>query len=138
MSIIKLMGMLRDAVAELYAGRLVCEETSKSGFYCDFDLSEPINPEKMATIGKWLEGKEIPCAYELSGFSGAYQDGDRGKRCCSESMSQLLSRGTSCKPTKRRWQKRQNTTINGSARSSDGSGNAVQSNLISTCLYALG
>jgi len=55
-------------------------KSQRAGFYCDFDLSEPINPEKVNAINNWLSSKNIFCAYELSGFSGAYLDGDSNKK----------------------------------------------------------
>ncbi|MCL1793945.1 MAG: threonine--tRNA ligase [Oscillospiraceae bacterium] len=75
-----LMELLKEAVAELYSGALVFHELTESGFYCDFDLSEPLNPEKAGAITGRLSGKSIPCAYEISGFSGAYLDGDASKK----------------------------------------------------------
>lgn len=75
-----LKGLFQEAVTELYSGRLVFDEITENGFYCDFDLSGPLNPEKIAGIKDWLLDKRIPCAYELSGFSGAYLDGDASKK----------------------------------------------------------
>jgi len=72
--------LLRTAVAELYSGKPAYDEITESGFFCDFDLRSPINPEKITAIDDWLSEKEIQCAYELSGFSGAYLDGDSSKR----------------------------------------------------------
>ena len=72
--------MLREAIAELYGGDLAFYETTESGFFCDFDLPEPLNPEKVSAVNDWLTGKRIPCVYELSGFSGAYLDGDASKK----------------------------------------------------------
>ena len=75
-----LMDVLKEAVAELYSGGLVSHEMTKSGFHCDFDLSEPLNPEKIGAINGRISGRAIACAYELSGFSGAYLDGDANKK----------------------------------------------------------
>ena len=72
--------LLCEAVAALYSGNVAVNEITESGFFCDFDLSEPLNPEKIAEIKDWLSDKHIPCAYELSGFSGAYLDGDASKK----------------------------------------------------------
>ena len=77
---INLMGLLKEAVFELYLGGLGFYEITESGFYCDFDLTEPLNPEKISAINSWLSDRDIQCAYELSRFSGAYQDGDAGKK----------------------------------------------------------
>ena len=76
----RLMDLLKEAVAKLYSGSLIFYESTESGFYCDFDLSEPLNPEKIAAIGGRLSEEEHFCAYELSGFSGAYLDGDASKK----------------------------------------------------------
>lgn len=75
-----LIGLIKKAVADLYSGNLVSSEITESGFYCDFDLSEPINPEKTSAINDWLSDRDISCAYEISGFSGVYQDEDAGKK----------------------------------------------------------
>ena len=75
-----LMELLKYAVAELYSGGLVFHEITDSGFYCDFDLSEPLNPEKISAIKSRLSASKILCACEISGFSGAYLDGDAGKK----------------------------------------------------------
>jgi len=74
-----LIDLLKQIVAELYSGKPVFDEITESGFFCDFDLSEPLNPEKISVIGAWLSRRDIPCAYELSGFSGVYPDGDSSK-----------------------------------------------------------
>ena len=52
----------------------------KMVFYCDFDLSEPLNPNKIKSINELLTNKNITCAYEISGFSGAYLEGDSSKK----------------------------------------------------------
>ena len=75
-----LMGLIKDAVAELYSGYSVCHVITESGFYCDFDLPEPLNAEKINAINNWLSTTDIDCAYELSGFSGAYHEGDANKK----------------------------------------------------------
>ena len=72
--------LLKETVFELYSGDLIFNEITKNGVYCDFDLSEPINPEKISEINRVLSDKNIPCAYELSSFSGVYQDGDASKK----------------------------------------------------------
>ena len=76
----ELMDLLKKTVAELYSGVAIFDEITESGFYCDFDLPEPVNPEKINTISKWLSGRSNSCVYELSGFSGAYQDGDASRK----------------------------------------------------------
>ena len=77
---LELVGLLKEAVAELYSGVPVFEENTESGFYCDFDLSEPINPDKVISISNWFSKKSIACVYELSGFSGVYLNGDASKK----------------------------------------------------------
>ena len=83
----ELLDLLKEAVAELYSGLPVFEEITASGFYCDFDLPESVNPEKINAIGEWMSNRSESydsltgvCAYELSGFSGAYLDGDASKK----------------------------------------------------------
>ena len=80
---------LQKAITELYAGRLAYHEITESGLYCDFDIPEPLNPSKIDEIRSWLYGAGkagsqaapvVNCAYEISGFSGAYQDGDASKK----------------------------------------------------------
>ena len=75
-----LTGLLNKAVSHLLSGRLVASEVTESGFFYDFDLAEPLNPEKVNSINDWLSNHDIPCAYELSSFSGAYLDGDASKK----------------------------------------------------------
>lgn len=75
-----LIELLRNAVSDLFSGDMVFHEITESGFYCDFDLKEPLNPEKISAINNRLLGRDIPCAYVLSGFSGAYLDGDASKK----------------------------------------------------------
>ena len=75
-----LVTLLQKAIAELYSGSLILSEITEIGFYCDFDLSESLNPEKIGAINTWLSDKNISCVYEISNFSGAYQDGDSSKK----------------------------------------------------------
>ncbi|MCL1802943.1 MAG: threonine--tRNA ligase [Eubacteriaceae bacterium] len=76
----ELIGLLEEAVTELFGGQLLFESITDSGFYCDFDLNEPLNLEKIEAIESWLSGKSTPGAFELSSFSGAYLDGDASNR----------------------------------------------------------
>jgi len=75
-----LIKLLQKAVAELYSGDIIFHEITDSGFYCDFDMQSPLNPEKINRINHWLSDKNIPCSWELTSFSGAYQDGDASKK----------------------------------------------------------
>ena len=75
-----LIALLQEAIAELYHGPMAYHELTDTGFLCDFDLAEPLNPGKIDAIQAWLAAREIPCAWELSGFSGAYLDGDADKK----------------------------------------------------------
>lgn len=76
----KLSEMLQASVAALFAGRQMHHEVTENGFFSDFDVAEPMTPEKTEALGEHLRGQKIACAYELSGFSGAYLDGDASKR----------------------------------------------------------
>ena len=75
-----LMELLNQAVEELYSGRLITNELTDSGFYCDYDMQEPFNPNKISEIKAWLSENEIPCFWELSDFSGAYLEGDSSQK----------------------------------------------------------
>ena len=71
-----LIELIGKAVSELYSGDMVFDKITESGFYCDFDMPDSLNPDKAAAIMDWLSDKDISCAYEISGFSGAYLDKD--------------------------------------------------------------
>jgi len=72
-----LIELLGKAISELYSGDLVFHKITDSGFYCDFDMPDSLNPEKIAQVNNWLSNKNITsCAQEISSFSGAYLDGD--------------------------------------------------------------
>ena len=87
-----LMNLIQDAVAGLYGGVTAQSGITESGFYCDFDLAEPLNPEKIESIKNFISDgsrdrkyEDVPDgvpdaewagAYEISGFSGVYPDGD--------------------------------------------------------------
>ena len=76
----ELIKVLQEAVGALFSGSLAASEITDSGFYCDFDVAEPFNPEKIDAVNEWLSVKRIQSFYELSGFSGVYEGGDaRGK-----------------------------------------------------------
>ncbi|MDR0288315.1 MAG: hypothetical protein LBI03_11510, partial [Clostridiales bacterium] len=75
-----LIKLIDEATAELYSGSLVNSEITEGGFFCDLDLPEPLNTEKINRLKNLLSQKEITCTYELSGISGAYQDGDANKK----------------------------------------------------------
>jgi threonyl-tRNA synthetase len=72
--------LLKAAAADVYAGIPAFDGVTESGFYCDFDMGSPLNKEKIDAIDKWLSEKNIQCAYEISGFSGAYADGDASRK----------------------------------------------------------
>jgi len=72
--------LLQEAVFELFSGKLAFDKITDSGFYCDFDMPSPLNPEKIAILKKWFSDRDIPCFYEISSFSGVYLDGDADKK----------------------------------------------------------
>lgn len=76
----QLIELLQQAVSELYSGSMIVDEITESGFYCDFDMIDPLNPEKIAALSNWLLGRDILCAYELSSFSGVYLGGDSANK----------------------------------------------------------
>ncbi len=43
-----IMKFLNEAVAELYSGIMVYSEETNSSFFCDFDMAEPLDPEKIS------------------------------------------------------------------------------------------
>ena len=71
-----LIELMRKAIAELFAGDMVFNKITGSGFYCDFDIPDSLNPEKIAIVNDWLSSKNVSCFYEISSFSGAYLGGD--------------------------------------------------------------
>jgi len=71
-----LIELIGKAVSDLYSGDMVFDKITESGFYCDFDMPDSLNPDKAAATMDWLSDKDISCAYEISSFSGAYLDGD--------------------------------------------------------------
>jgi len=72
---------LQQAVSALFdkSEWVRCQATD-SGLYCDFDLSEPMNPKKLEALSQAMAGIDAPCVFELSGFSGVYRDGDAKDR----------------------------------------------------------
>ena len=75
-----IMRFLNEAVAELYSGIMVYSEETSSSFFCDFDMAEPLDPEKIRALSERLSGEEIAGAYELSSFSGVYEQGDASRK----------------------------------------------------------
>ena len=76
----ELMMQVQAAVKDLYSGIIVNSEVTENGFFCDFDMAETLDPGKIEELKRWLSERETACAYELSGFSGAYEDGDPTKK----------------------------------------------------------
>jgi len=72
----ELLELLQTAVLKLLRGSLVYHEITKEGFLCDFDLTDPLNPDKIKLIESWLADKDISCPFEIMSFSGAYMDGN--------------------------------------------------------------
>ena len=98
-----LVELLQKSVTELFSGVLVSYEITENGFFCDFDLAETLNPERIGAINRWLSERDVSCAYELSDFSGAYKDGDSSKKMLQrihitafETQNELLSLKTGC------------------------------------------
>ncbi len=56
----------------------IAYEESEEGFFCDYDIP-PLNPDSFRRISdSMLAGEDV--AFELTGFSGVYEDGDSRKR----------------------------------------------------------
>ena len=75
-----LIDHLFDAVRNEYGhAELKNSAFTEHGFYCDFDLPEPIGPEAFGRISAGMRDCGLPGAYELTSFSGAYEnDGASG------------------------------------------------------------
>ena len=71
---------LTQHAASLFGeAQIIHREETPEGLVCDYLLPESINPESFEALKQLMSAEQIPCAYELSGFSGAYQDGDSSK-----------------------------------------------------------
>ena len=71
-----LAGRLLEAVQQHF-GHAACiaYKESDEGFFCDFDIP-PLTPEVFAQIASKMTASDIDCAFELSSFSGVYEDGN--------------------------------------------------------------
>ena len=76
----ELVKAIQNFVAYLFNGEFVSSEFTDYGLFCDFDMSEPLNPEKLDILKENMKNQNIACVYELSSFSGVYQDGDSNKK----------------------------------------------------------
>ncbi|MDR1689348.1 MAG: threonine--tRNA ligase [Clostridiales bacterium] len=76
----ELINLLQNAVEKLFFGTIISEVSDEKGFYCDFDIPQPLNPDKILELNKHLSAVKISCAYEISGFSGVYLDGDSSEK----------------------------------------------------------
>lgn len=59
---------------------LVSEVFTANGLICDFDMPVPIDPQIFQMIREEIGKENIACAYELSSYSGVYQDGDSSNK----------------------------------------------------------
>jgi len=77
----QLAGELEKVLSEVFEHSVLikCEYTG-NGLLCDFDLPKPITPDVFKLIEAKMREREIPCSYELSGFSGAYLNGDASQK----------------------------------------------------------
>ena len=62
---------LQESVKLLYSGDFISGEITDSGFYCDFDMTEPVTPDKVDAIAEWLSGRSMEMIRQLdpSAFS---------------------------------------------------------------------
>ena len=69
------------AVREVYpeASRLGFEEQAE-GFFCDYELPQPLDPESFSQIGAALKEQEDDVILELDRFSGVYENGSASGR----------------------------------------------------------
>ncbi|MHB1484889.1 MAG: threonine--tRNA ligase [Saccharofermentanales bacterium] len=55
-------------------------QMTEDGFYCDFDLDEPLDPEKFGMISENMKNADATGFYELARFSGVYRNGDSSSK----------------------------------------------------------
>ncbi len=71
---------LSDSVKKYYGnGECIDFKENSEGFFCDYSIS-PLNPETFLKISRNIIASDIDCAYELSSFSGVYEDGNSNNR----------------------------------------------------------
>lgn len=71
---------LTSAVKVLYkSGEAIYYDEVDEGFFCDYDIPS-LNSDVFAEIVRNIGADEIDCAFELSGFSGVYENGNAGNR----------------------------------------------------------
>lgn len=75
-----LLKMIQSSVAYLLNGKLIDSAFTEYGLFCDFDMPEPLKPENLNVLSKYIHKQNIACVYELSSFSGVYMDGDSSNK----------------------------------------------------------
>ncbi len=70
-----------SAAVRQYYGNAMCVSygESREGFFCDYDIP-PLHPGSFLEISKGIDAAQTDCAFELSRFSGVYEDGDADNR----------------------------------------------------------
>ncbi len=77
----KVLAARLSAAVQQYFGSAacVCYGESNEGFYCDYDIP-PLHPERFLEIAKSVDASQADCAFEVSRFSGVYEDGNAENR----------------------------------------------------------
>ena len=72
----KLAKELTDRLYELIKDtRLIDFQPTEEGFYCDYDMQQPLNPDIFNVISDKTKNTDIQCSFELDRFSGVYENG---------------------------------------------------------------
>ena len=74
---LNLLNLLILCLDQVIAGA-ECKNYSetKEGFYCDFDMPKPLNPDIFEALKQELAQKDISIPYQLDHFSGVYEKGN--------------------------------------------------------------
>lgn len=71
--------MLAERLSNAVSAECIYFEENDNGFSCDYDIP-PITPSVFAAIARNIDSCDIDCIYELSSFSGVYEDGNADNR----------------------------------------------------------
>lgn len=71
--------MLAERLSNAVKAECIYFEENNNGFSCDYDIP-PLNPSVLSEIARNIDSCGIDCTYELSSFSGVYEDGNADNR----------------------------------------------------------
>lgn len=71
--------MLAERLSNAVKAEYIYFEENNNGFSCDYDIP-PLNPSVLSEIARNIDSYGIDCTYELSSFSGVYEDGNADNR----------------------------------------------------------